>query len=95
MDNKSMSEYLAGNKFRSGRKSGRNGILGITAVQDSPRSSTRWICLLPACLGLPSKRFGSAVEAASYYNSIVTKHFGQNAVLCDIAAAHRLDKRNG
>lgn len=88
------SKYLQTNRLRIGRKQKRGGLLGITPVLDSPRSSVKWISILPSCLDLPSRRFASAVDAATYYNEIVEKHFGRDAVLCDIAAAYQLDSNH-
>lgn len=94
MQNLALDKYLQTNRLRLGRKSSRGGLLGITPVVDTPRSKIKFICILPSCLDLPSRRFASAVDAASYYNEMVVKHFGQEAVLCDIAAAYQLDNKN-
>lgn len=91
MQNLALDKYLQTNSLRLGRKSARGGLIGITAVKDGPNSQMKWLCILPSCLDLPNRRFPTAVEAAIYYNEIVARHFGRDAVLCDLAAAHKRD----
>jgi hypothetical protein len=86
-----LARYLSQNKQRVGKVLKTQGLIGVTPVLCCGK--IRWNMTPPSCINHPRKKFASAIEAAQYYNELVTQHFGEYAITCDLYAAHQLDKK--